>query len=69
MRTLIQDCACPSVPNTAGTEEPLHSRTMITTLRFLAGAADNAAFHFLRHRYAELVADNESDLVGEAKIA
>src|SRR5271166_5797004 len=38
-------------------------------LRDLAFAADCAALHFLRHRFAELVAENECGLVRRTKIA
>ena len=36
---------------------------------FLAGAADDTAFHFFGHRLAQLVQQNEGGLVGRAKIA
>lgn len=34
---------------------------------FLAGAADNAALHFFRHRFAQLVQQDEGGLGGRSK--
>src|ERR1700728_1247023 len=38
-------------------------------LSLFAFAADNAALHFLSHRFAELVQEDECGLVGQAQIA